>query len=298
MNLSLPSPTVTDGPEWAEQLNDALEVVDDHDHSSGKGKKVTPAGFDVNDDLDVQEHALLNVDKVNLVNQDSALSGVSNACTVSFANGNFYITNSGGIPVQVTDGTQVVSTVVIPSSPLMPAGTVLDYAGITVPPGFLAADGSAVSRTTYSDLFNALGTSFGVGDGSSTFNLPNFNGRTAVGSGSYNDAGTGGSVTRSLGQSIGASVHTLTSAEMPSHTHTQNSHNHLQGYGGSASPAPRYGIQTDLSTVRTDFEASSVTNSEIGIETSSTTATNQNTGGGGSHNNMQPSLVINKIIKY
>ena len=60
---------------------------------------------------------------------------------------------------------------------IAPAGSVMIWAGTTVPTGYLLCDGSAVSRTTYSDLFSAIGTTYGVGDGSSTFNLPNFQGR-------------------------------------------------------------------------------------------------------------------------
>ena len=57
---------------------------------------------------------------------------------------------------------------------IAPAGSVMIWAGTTVPTGYLLCDGSAVSRTTYSDLFSAIGTTYGVGDGSSTFNLPNW----------------------------------------------------------------------------------------------------------------------------
>lgn len=57
----------------------------------------------------------------------------------------------------------------------VPVGTVLVFAGSTAPTGYLLCDGSAVSRTTYSALFSVIGTTYGVGDGSSTFNLPNFN---------------------------------------------------------------------------------------------------------------------------
>lgn len=58
----------------------------------------------------------------------------------------------------------------------VPAGTVIDYAASTAPPGYLKANGAAVSRTTYSTLFAAIGTTFGVGDGSTTFNVPDLRG--------------------------------------------------------------------------------------------------------------------------
>ena len=70
----------------------------------------------------------------------------------------------------------------------MPVGAILDYAGPTPPPGWLACDGRAISRTTYSELFAAIGTAWGAGDGSTTFNLPPANGRAAIGAGSVTDA--------------------------------------------------------------------------------------------------------------
>src|SRR4249920_1643106 len=66
-------------------------------------------------------------------------------------------------------------------------GMIADFAGPTAPSGWLIADGRLVSRTTYSKLFTAIGTNWGAGDGSTTFNLPNMNGRAGVGPGSMTD---------------------------------------------------------------------------------------------------------------
>lgn len=65
----------------------------------------------------------------------------------------------------------------------IPAGVVMDYAGSSVPTGWLECDGSAVSRTTYANLFTAISTTWGAGDGATTFNLPDFRGRTRIGKG-------------------------------------------------------------------------------------------------------------------
>lgn len=65
----------------------------------------------------------------------------------------------------------------------IPAGVIMDYAGSSVPTGWLECDGSAVSRTTYADLFTAVSTTWGAGDGSTTFNLPDFRGRARIGRG-------------------------------------------------------------------------------------------------------------------
>jgi hypothetical protein len=64
---------------------------------------------------------------------------------------------------------------------VLPSGLVMPFAGTTTPDGWLACDGSAVSRTTYSLLFTAIGTTYGDGDGSSTFNVPDLRGRLPVG---------------------------------------------------------------------------------------------------------------------
>jgi len=93
---------------------------------------------------------------------------------------------------------------------LVPAGVTLPYAGNTVPGGYLFCDGSAISRTDYSELFEVIGTSFGVGDGSTTFNLPDTDDRCIVGSGdTYIVSDTGG-----------ADSATLSISNMPAHTHS------------------------------------------------------------------------------
>ena len=79
----------------------------------------------------------------------------------------------------------------INSSPIiLPPGMVIVWAGTTVPEGYLLCDGSAVSRTTYSALFSAIGTTYGQGDSSSTFNLPDFQDRVIQGSGTRGNVGT------------------------------------------------------------------------------------------------------------
>ncbi len=80
----------------------------------------------------------------------------------------------------------------------LPAGVTLPYGGTTAPPGYLLCDGSAVSRTTYAVLFTILSTTYGVGDGSTTFNLPDLRqrfpmGKAVSGTGSTL-GGTGGAI--------------------------------------------------------------------------------------------------------
>ena len=98
---------------------------------------------------------------------------------------------------------------------LVAAGTTTWYAGSTAPSGWLECDGSAISRTTYPVLFSAIGTNYGAGDGSTTFNLPNQARHTLVGRG-----GTGTSdLGNTLGDVGGEEAHALTEDEIPSHIH-------------------------------------------------------------------------------
>lgn len=145
----------------------------------------------------------------------------------------------------------------------VPVGAVNSVSQAATPSGWLACDGSAVSRTGFATLFAVIGTTFGVGDGSSTFNVPDLRGQTPIGD------GTGvGLTARSVGQSLGEEQHQLSVAELASHTHTVvntttgtagSAAGALQGLGGGGTSGPQ--------------------------------------GGNGFHNNMQPSLVLNWVIK-
>jgi microcystin-dependent protein len=83
----------------------------------------------------------------------------------------------------ITEPTAVTYTTKIGNFISATIGMISLYAGSSAPPGFLLCDGEAVSRTTYSDLFAVVGTSFGAGDGSTTFNLPDLAGRVPIGQG-------------------------------------------------------------------------------------------------------------------
>lgn len=169
------------------------------------------------------------------------------------------------------------------TSVLSPAGAIMQYAGSSAPTGWLIADGSAVSRTTYAALFAVISTTYGSGNGSTTFNLPNLKGKVSVG---RDSADTAFDV---LGETGGAKTHTLTSAEMPSHTHTDSGHSHGFSGGGGWAAGP-----ADGSRFRAD--ANSPLNS-WSFNILASTANLQNTGGGGAHNNLQPYIVLNYIIK-
>lgn len=95
-------------------------------------------------------------------------------------------------------------------------GNIIAFTGSSIPEGYLECDGSAVSRTEYSDLFDVIGTIYGSGDGSTTFNLPNLSGKVALGV----------SQTYSAGSTGGEESHTLLDTETPSHVHNIPQHTH------------------------------------------------------------------------
>ena len=94
-----------------------------------------------------------------------------------------------------------------------PVGAIFGYPSLTPPTGYMVCDGSELSRTEYASLFEVIGTSYGVGDGSTTFNIPNIKGRVIVG---HNISDSDFS---SLGNTGGSKTHTQTVSEMARHTH-------------------------------------------------------------------------------
>ncbi len=100
----------------------------------------------------------------------------------------------------------------VPNSVIMPAGVINIFAGSISPDGYLICDGSPVSRTEYADLFAVIGTTYGEGDGSTTFNLPDLQSRIPVGISAEPEFDE-------LGKTGGAKDHVLTVDEMPAHSH-------------------------------------------------------------------------------
>lgn len=164
----------------------------------------------------------------------------------------------------------------------VPTGTVFPYAGSSAPTGYLICDGAAVSRTTYATLFALIGTTYGVGDGSSTFNVPDIGGRVVAGKESSATRLTSG-VSGVDGATLGATggnqnMHQHTHAVTdPGHTHTHFTL--LNAIGGGAGG---WTIQASGGTTATSSNTTGITNANTGS---------------GSSQNVQPTIVLNYIIK-
>lgn len=145
--------------------------------------------------------------------------------------------------------------------------------------GWLLCDGRSLSRESYPELFAIIGTAFGSSSGT-TFNLPNCRGRVigTIGTGS-------GLSARSLGDTVGAETHTLTVAEMPSHSHTITDPGHSHSIPLQSEGFADMGPDDDVTN-------GSGYNSSI----STTGITVNNTGGGGAHNNMQPTIFMGNVF--
>lgn len=186
------------------------------------------------------------------------------------------LNNDGTLKSGAVGATAVIADGIITAAKLaadarIPAGMVASFAGAAAPSGWLLADGSAVSRTTYAALFTAIGTTHGVGDGSLTFNLPDGRGRVAVG------AGTGTALTaRTLGVKFGFEEITLLADQcgVPEHAHS------IQANG------------SDSGTTGDVFTKANGANVTAG-----NTQDNVAQDAADAHGNCQPSLVLNLIIK-
>lgn len=139
--------------------------------------------------------------------------------------------SEGGGEIQFINGSEVVATIDSDgriqdkSGDVSPVGSVIMFAGSTAPDGWLLCDGTLYSNSEYSDLYAAIGTSYGYSG--SSFKVPDMRGKGPMG---YNSSNSN---FNSLGKTGGAERHTLSSSEMPSHYHSVNPPNTYSAYEGN-----------------------------------------------------------------
>lgn len=211
--------------------------------------------------------------------------------------------NSSGISVA-----GAVAATSFTGAGIIPIGAMLEYAGSTAPTGYLLCYGQAISRTDYAALFAAISTAYGVGDGSTTFNVPDRRGRVSAGKDNM-----GGSAASRLtaplvapnGETLGAvggfQTIGLEVADLPAH-------GHAVGTLATAS-AGAHTHDLSLTTATVDVGAAvSVETADVnklanqtalsaGAHTHTLTGSTADTGSGSAHDNVQPTLVNNVIIR-
>lgn len=183
----------------------------------------------------------------------------------------------------------------------VPLGSCIDYFGASAPnSAFALPYGQAISRSTYSALFSLFGTTYGTGDGSTTFNIPDLRGRIAAGRDDMGGISAsrltssyfGGNAT-TLGMVGGLESHTLTTAQLASHTHPNSlddpGHIHSEGdavaqngFGGTNHGFQQswFGAPTSTATAMTGISIA-----------------NASAGGSNPHNNVQPTIISNKLLR-
>lgn len=224
------------------------------------------------------------------------------------------------------DGTSFMIDTVA-STEILPPGMVAPFAGASAPTGWLLCYGQAVSRTTYAALFTAISTVYGSGDGSTTFNLPDLRGRAVFG---QDDMGgtsanrltgiTGSIDGDTLGAAGGSESNTLTTTQLPAHTHTGttavNSADHTHSGTTASDGAHTHGVPSDsVGGSDVSFAGRGQNSNDGNITTTSSgahthtfttggqsaththTITTDSTGSGAAYGILNPALVLNYIIK-
>ena len=268
-----------EGDDRIRELKRAVQERENVDH-------YWPIDTNLVDDVDAGEHRMATLregsaptqaaDKIKVYGKD-----VNSKCEL-------HARDEDGNEVQITSAGTIAFV----------TGSVQMYAGSSSPTWWLICDGRAVSRTTYADLFAIIDVTFGIGDGSTTFNLPDARGKSPVGT---NDAGLPNGAdsnftTRNEGDEGGAETHTLTAAELAAHDHnvvSGGNHTHNLGWRETgAQPDGR--IVTDrMDDPETQTDTTAIKAAGAHTHTVDDSGKTRDT----AHNTMSPFFVMNFIIK-
>nr|DAK84687.1 MAG TPA: tail collar fiber protein [Caudoviricetes sp.] len=200
---------------------------------------------------------------INKTGEDLDIGDSVELCTKNGSVKNAWIAVKHGLGVHVGEKIELYYDT-------LALGSIVLFPGSKLPEGYMFCNGQELNRVTYKELFDVIGTSYGEGDGKTTFNLPNYNGRVPVGL-DINDENFD-----TLGKKMGEKEHLLTVNEMPSHSHTIKT-----GSRTNVWAEPNF-------TISYQYQQQETLNTSIPI---------LNTGDSKPHNNIQPSLVSNYIIK-
>jgi microcystin-dependent protein len=182
----------------------------------------------------------------------------------------------------------------------IPIGASVDFWGTTAPnSSFVLAFGQSLSRVTYSALFSLLGTTYGNGDGSTTFGIPDLRGLVVAGRDDMGGSAVSrltstyfGQDAKVLGAIGGSESHTLTTAQLAQHTHTLTD----PGHQHSLPNRNTFPAASGTTQVTQDF-VSGISSGGNPVQSATTGITIANAGSGNAHNNVQPTIIANKLLR-
>lgn len=227
-------------------------------------------------------------------------NGTATAPSYSFSantNDGIYHPATGQVGIAVGGvGVVTVSTAGITGvsgTAFLPVGTIWDYAGSTAPTGWFLCAGQAISRTTYVELFTVISTTYGTGDGSTTFNIPDLRGRSTFGKDNM------GGVAANRITTAGSGVDGLTLGAVGGNEFGQ-AHSHT-GTTGTESATHTHTAAAAVVSAPTGLQSGTNTNLSGTVTTSTESATHTHSftsdvAGLGNSQNMPPAIVISKII--